>query len=138
MAVLKDEFIAANKRANERTLTAVAAHYDTQAERVVIRLSSGLDLSFKPRDAQGLEHTTPADLAEIEISPSGCGLHFPAVDADVYLPSLLEGFLGSRKWMAARLGAIGGQVSTDAKASAARANGKRGGRPKKTAAVEHA
>jgi hypothetical protein len=40
-------------------------------------------------------------LTRIEISPSGLGLYFPAIDADIYLPSLLEGFLGSRGWMAA-------------------------------------
>jgi len=33
---------------------------------------------------------------------------------------------------AAALGALGGQASTDAKANAARENGKRGGRPRKT------
>jgi hypothetical protein len=39
-------------------------------------------------------------LSKIEISPSGLGLHFPAIDADLYLPALLDGFLGSRRWMA--------------------------------------
>jgi hypothetical protein len=47
-----------------------------------------------------LEKATPAQLEPIEISPSGFGIHFPKLDADLYLPALLEGFLGSRKWMA--------------------------------------
>jgi hypothetical protein len=59
------------------------------------------------------------------------GLHFPTLDADLYLPSLLEGFLGSRRWMAAQLGKAGGSVTSSAKTAAARANGKRGGRPRK-------
>jgi hypothetical protein len=134
MAVRKDEFEAANARGAARlnkTPTAVAARYDRRTGRVVIELSTGVGITFKPQNAQGLEKVTPADLAEIEISPSGLGLHIPAVDADLYLPALLDGLLGSRKWMAATMGKLGGQTSTQAKAAAARANGKLGGRPKK-------
>jgi hypothetical protein len=74
---------------------------------------------------------TPAQLTKIEISPSGLGLYFPAVDADIYLPVLLEGFLGYRRWMAAQLGKAGGSATSRAKTIAVRANGKLGGRPKK-------
>ena len=75
----------------------------------------------------------PRDLQEIEISPSGFGLHFPKVDADVYLPGLLSGEVGSRRWMAAKLGQRGGSARSATKAAAARANGKLGGRPRKAA-----
>ena len=34
------------------------AHYDRRLGRVVIRLNSGLDVAFSPRDAQGLENAT--------------------------------------------------------------------------------
>jgi Protein of unknown function (DUF2442) len=100
----------------------------------VIHLSSKLILSFLPRDAQGLENAQPLQLAEIEISPSGLGIHFPKLDADFYLPGLLEGSLGSKKWMAGRLGQIGGQSRSRAKRIASRANGRLGGRPKKAVA----
>jgi hypothetical protein len=53
------------------------------------------------------------------------------LDADIYLRALLEGFLGSRRWMAAQMGKAGGRVSTKAKAAASRRNGKLGGRPRK-------
>jgi hypothetical protein len=56
---------------------------------------------------------------------------FPKLDADLWLPALLEGVFGSRRWMAARLGARGGKAKSKAKARAARANGKLGGRPRK-------
>jgi len=46
------------------------------------------------------------------------------------LPALLEGFLGSKRWIAAQIGKIGGSVSSKAKTEAARRNGKLGGRPK--------
>jgi len=110
---------------------AVSAHYDRKSGRIVIHLSSKLIVSLSPRDAQGLEHASAAQLEEIEISPSGFGIHFPKLDADLYVPGLLEGLLGSRKWMAARLGQAGGQSRSLAKKAASRANGKLGGRPRK-------
>jgi hypothetical protein len=135
MATLDEDAVAAaNARAAARltkTPIATAARYDRRIGRVVVELSTGLDIAFKPRDAQGLEAAKPQELARIEISPSGLGLHFPAIDADLYLPALLAGFLGSRKWMAASMGKHGGSATTDAKRAAARTNGKLGGRPKK-------
>jgi len=107
MVYRKEEIEAAYERAVARlgrTATVAAAHYDRGTGRVVIDFSSGLSMAFKPQDAQGFEHAKPEQLRKIEISPSGLGLHFPVIDADVYLPALLEGFLGSRRWMAARLG----------------------------------
>jgi len=110
---------------------AVSAHYDRKNGRVVIRLSSNLDVSFSPNNAQGLEKASPSQLEEIEISPSGLGIHFPKLDADLYLPAIFQGFLGSRKWMASRLGQAGGESRSAAKRKASRANGKLGGRPRK-------
>jgi hypothetical protein len=92
-----------------------------------------LDISFSPQTVEGLEAAKAIDLTGIEISPSGFGLHFPKLDADIYLPALLDGFLGSRNWMAARLGERGGKAKTSAKARAARRNGKLGGRPRRSA-----
>lgn len=133
--VLSDADVEAANRRGEALKasfpTVVAARYDRRISRIVISLSSGLDISFAPRDAQGFEHATPADLVDAEISPSGLGVHFPKIDADVYLPALLEGFLGSKRWMAAQNGKAGGSVSTPEKGAAARENGKKGGRPKK-------
>jgi hypothetical protein len=131
-----DEFDLATKRAERRRSTvpsAVAARYDRARDRVMVELSTGYEVAFPPRRAQGLERAKPSDLAAIEISPSGFGLHFPKLDADLWLPALLEGVFGSRRWMAARLGARGGKAKSKAKARAARANGKLGGRPRKSA-----
>jgi hypothetical protein len=110
---------------------AVAARYDRRSGRVVVALSSGIDVMFAPDQAQGLEGAKPAQLGAIEISPSGLGLHFPKLDADLYLPALLAGWLGSKRWMAARMGERGGRARSEAKRSASRENGKLGGRPRK-------
>lgn len=133
MTVTKDQFEAANARATERlakTPTALSARYDRRIGRIAVELSTGLFIAFKPHDAQGLENAKPADLANIEISPTGLGLHIPALDADIYLPALLQGFLGSRKWMASNMGKTGGAQTSQAKAAASRQNGKLGGRPR--------
>jgi hypothetical protein len=130
-----EEFAAANRRGLERlrkTPTATAVRYDRRIGRIVIDLSSGIEIAFRPHDAEGLEHAKSDDLSEIEISPSGLGIHFPRLDVDLYLPALLDGFLGSRHWMAAAMGKRGGKAATAAKAAAARENGRLGGRPRKT------
>lgn len=134
MKVSKDEFNAANARAAaqlRKTPCAMKARYERKRDRVVIELNTGIEVAFRPGDAQGLERAKPDQLNEIEISPSGLGIHFPKLDADIYLPALLEGFLGSKRWAAAAHGRIGGSVSSRAKAAAARRNGKLGGRPRK-------
>jgi hypothetical protein len=107
-----DTFARANQRAKEMqasTPRALSARYDRKSARIIIHLSSDLELRFSPRLAQGLRHATPAQLRHIEISPSGFGLHFPKLDADLYLPALLEGCFGSKQWMASRLGQLGGR-----------------------------
>lgn len=132
-----DKVELANRRGKElqaSTAKAVSARYDRSRRRIVIDLDSKLTVSFSPHDAQGLEHASPADLHPIAISPSGFGISFPKLDADLYLPALLEGFLGSKKWMAARLGSVGGQSRSMAKRVAAKKNGRLGGRPRKKVA----
>lgn len=39
---------------------AVDAHYDRRLDRIVFRLSSGVELAFPRRQAQGLERARPS------------------------------------------------------------------------------
>ncbi len=117
----------------EATPRAVAARYDRRVSRVMVSLSNGLELAFPPHLAEGLADAKPADLAAIEITPTGLGLHWPKLDADLYLPALLQGVFGSPRWMAGLLGKSGGLARTAAKTAAARENGRKGGRPRKRA-----
>lgn len=129
-----EAFRQANERGRRllrRTPPAESARYDRKRGRVIVSLSSGIDISFPPDKAEGLANATPSQLAAIEITPSGLGIHFPELDADLYLPALLEGVMGSRKWMAAKLGAVGGRSTSAAKRRASGANGRLGGRPRK-------
>jgi hypothetical protein len=137
MALTKADLKRAEARMRKRRASdphAVSAHYDRRSGRIVVQLDSGVELGFPPSLAEGLAQAHPKDLAEIELSPAGTGLHFPLLDVDLYVPALLQGILGSRRWMAQAMGKAGGIQTSDAKARAARANGKLGGRPRKKAA----
>ncbi|RJL03330.1 DUF2442 domain-containing protein [Paracoccus aestuarii] len=135
MDVSEQEFQAAARRGKELRQSghAVSAEYDAAERRLVVGLSSGVTLLVPVDLMEVLAAADPAGLHEIEISPSGLGLHWPALDADVYVPGLMQGVFGSKRWMAAQLGAAGGRARTAAKAAAARQNGAKGGRPRKQA-----
>jgi Protein of unknown function (DUF2442) len=66
-----------------------SAHFDPFTGRIVIALNSGFEVAFLPQDAEGLEGASTAELELIEISPSGLGIHFPKLDADLYVPALV-------------------------------------------------
>jgi len=110
---------------------ATAARYNRRNNRVIVSLHTGHELALPPHLVEGLADATADALSEIEISPSGLGLHWPQLDADLYVPALLEGQFGSKQWMARQLGAAGGKSHSPAKSNAARANGLKGGRPRK-------
>jgi hypothetical protein len=135
MEVTEQEFEAAEQLMAKRRDAghATSARYDRRASRVVVTLNTGIQLAFPTKLAEGLAGASPENLAEIEITPSGLGLHWPRLDADLYLPALLQGIFGSKSWMARQLGATGGRAKTEAKATAARQNGQKGGRPPKRA-----
>jgi Protein of unknown function (DUF2442) len=112
---------------------ATAARYE--AGRIRVELNNGCAFEFPVKHAQGLAGAKATDLRAIEIQASGLGLYWPKLNADLYVPSLVKGVLGSRQWMA-QIGAAGGKVVTRAKAAAARANGRLGGRPRKPRELE--
>ena len=138
MEMSDTEIQQAEQRMHQRlasTPYAVAARYDRRVSRIMVALSSGLELAFSPHLMEGLADARPADLAIIEITPTGLGLHWPTLDADLYLPALLDGVFGSPRWMAGLLGRRGGLARTPVKVSAARENGRKGGRPRKVATL---
>jgi hypothetical protein len=136
MTVTETEFAQAQALASaqQQAGRATAARYDRRTSRVIVRLSNGVEIAVPTCLVQGLADALPDELDNIEISPSGLGLHWPKLDTDVYVPALLQGVFGSKQWMASQLGAIGGKARTTAKAAASRRNGRKGGRPHKTAA----
>lgn len=135
MAVTEREFERAEAQAQEEREAGHvrSARYDRRRQRVIVEMNTGIEVTFPPALAEGLAGAAPENLAQIEVSPSGLGLHWPKLDADLYVPALLQGVFGSRSWMAARLGAAGGKSRSESKAAAARKNGRKGGRPRRAA-----
>jgi Protein of unknown function (DUF2442) len=101
---------------------------------LILKLSDGRRQVLPREDLQGLQGATKEQIANVEIVGRGTGLHWPELDADLYVPALLKGIYGNRQWMA-KIGRRGGIVTSAEKKKAARANGRLGGRPKRTAAT---
>lgn len=106
---------------------AVSARYDARSERIVVELTSGATFAFPPRLVEGLAGAAPVHLAEVELLGDGEALHWETLDVDYSVAGLVNGVFGTARWMAARAG----RATSPAKAEAARANGAKGGRPRK-------
>ena len=129
-------FEAAEARGREILRTsprAAAARYDAPSGRVVVELLDGCAYAFPVRLVQDLQGATEAELASIEVEGQGLNLHWPALDADLYVPALLAGIFGTEAWMTRELASRAGRATSPAKAAAARRNGTKGGRPRKSA-----
>ena len=97
---------------------------------LILKMSDGHRHVIPREDLQGLHSATKEQIARVEILGSGTGLHWPELDVDFYVPGLLRGVYGNKKWMA-EIGRRGGSVKSAAKKRAARANGLKGGRPRR-------
>jgi len=84
---------------NKLQRNAIEAKYDSQQDQIIIHFSDGSEFRFSSQLGQGLEKATPEQLAEVEITPSGQGLHWEILDADLSIPDLLQGVYGNQKWM---------------------------------------
>ncbi len=122
-----EEFEAITRRTAERMkrqLLAVSARYDRRGGRVMIALNNGAVVGFPLAVLPGLERATPDDLRHIVVEGAGYGLRVEGLDADISVPQLLADQLGSTVMKRAVV-----------RASASRANGRLGGRPRKTRAA---
>ena len=71
---------------SEALLRSPLALPQASADRIVINLKSGATFSFPSALAQGLAGASSEDLAEVEVTPSGDGLHWEKLDADFSVP----------------------------------------------------
>lgn len=130
---LEQQHQAARRRGLRQAATeprASKAAYDQQAGQIVIELTNGVTVRVPTELLEGVASATPEAAAQVTLGPRGASLHWASLGVDFSLAGLLAGVLGTRGWMA-ELGRRGGSVRSDAKAAAARANGRRGGRPGK-------
>lgn len=128
----REEGLAAEARGRDFLNSAphaASARYDRKSGRVVVDLTNGAVFAFPPQLAEALQGATAEQLAQVEVLGSGYGLHWEALDADIAVPALVNGIFGTARWMAHKAG----KTASPAKAAAARANGAKGGRPRKAA-----
>lgn len=107
----------------------VAVRFDRATERIVVDFVNGATFLVPARALEGLENATIDELAEVELLGE-TGLHWESLDVDYTIQGLMAGIFGSRVFMDAQR--RGGQSRSPAKIAASRANGAKGGRPKKT------
>ncbi|CAN7226584.1 DUF2442 domain-containing protein [Caulobacter sp. LjRoot300] len=134
MALSEAEFEAiATRTAEENALRprAINVAFLPERHRVWIEMNNGLEVIFDPGRHQELVGAKPEQLAQVEVSGRGSAIYFPLLDASIYIPGLLQGLTGTKRWMAQQLGREGGKAKSAVKAASSAANGRLGGRPRK-------
>ena len=106
--------------------------YDRRTGRVMMELTSGFVFGFPARAIPALAKASDDQLSAVELSPGGSGLHWNDLDVDLSIPGLLLSSVG-RSEKLSEMARLAGRSRSRAKAKAARANGAKGGRPRKVA-----
>ncbi|SMF06875.1 Protein of unknown function [Xaviernesmea oryzae] len=108
----------------------VSVRFDASSGRIVVEFANGAAFMVPARSLEGLTDAADEQLAEVELLGE-TGLHWESLDVDYSISGLMSGIFGSRTFMEAQR--KGGQSRSSAKVAASRANGAKGGRPRKTA-----
>jgi hypothetical protein len=108
----------------------VDARYDSVVDAIELAFKGGGSMTIPRAVVPGLERASASKLGAVVVSPAGDALSWPSLNVDVYVPGLVERAFGTRLF-AASTGSRGGRRRSKAKAAAAKANGAKGGRPRK-------
>ena len=120
---------AATKRMMKEPWWPVAARYHRGADHIIIGLRGGAVVAIPRAAIKELNKAAAADIEAVELV--GDGLHWEELDVDVSISGLIARVLGPG-FVAREAGRLGGTARSEAKAAAARANGLKGGRPRKS------
>jgi hypothetical protein len=86
---------------------------------------------------QILHNATAAQINDVEIAVGGLYLRWKSLDEDLFVPNLIQGVFGTRKWLGelkehlSAAGRKGGAARSEVKRKSSAENGKKGGRPRK-------
>src|SRR5262249_21948338 len=118
------------ERERQQRSAATAARYLGRNDAIELEFAGGGRITIPRRSISELAAAPSSALNSVTVSPAGDALACRALDVDIYIPGLIERIFGTRL-LAAASGRRGGQRRSRAKAVAARANGAKGGRPRK-------
>jgi hypothetical protein len=108
---------------------AAKAAYLADEKALQIELKNGALLRIPVKLIPWLEGVSAEEIQTVEILERGYGLHWESRDLDLSVPNLVASVFGGPEYMS-ELGRLGGSRSSEAKAAAARRNGRKGGRPR--------
>ncbi len=129
----RERFSRARERGRLQTedpSAVVAARYDERGDAVALAFAGGGTMTIPRELIPGLEDASSSALSSVTVSPAGDAISWRTLDIDIYVPGLVGIAFGTRLFAAAT-GRTGGRRTSRAKAAAARANGAKGGRPRK-------
>jgi hypothetical protein len=97
-----------------------------------LELRNGASVTIPVKSIPELASQPAKELAKVKVDGFGEGLLWPSLDVAISAPGLLAEFFGYAT--RAKIARAGGRARTPAKVSAARKNGRKGGRPKRQVA----
>ena len=99
--------------------------------RITLYFNNDATSSFLTDSVETISILSSKILATVELNPSG-RLRWDEADIDLSIQSLLLGIFGSNIWMK-QIATKGSSSTSQKKKAASKANGQKGGRPKKKA-----
>jgi hypothetical protein len=119
------------KKTSRRRADACAS-YDARTGHVVVQLTNDASFRVPVSVFPDVAESSDAVRRTVRLSDDGRGLCWDALDSEYRWPYLMAVLLGPVAWRQASASAFAG-IKSPAKARAARANGAKGGRPRKHA-----
>ena len=120
------------RRATERRATGV--RYNSDRDAVEIELTDGAAVRLPRAMVEEFRDVPPVEMAKLRVSSAGYGIKLDEHDIDISVHGLIAA-LATPGDAASSLGKLGGAARSDAKRVSARANGAKGGRPRKVRAA---
>ena len=108
---------------------AKSVHYDKQLDQFSLELLTGEKFNVNRDRFPDLIAASFEQVREVIVTPGGIGLHWKALDVDYSVPKIIASMLGPT-WKQ-EFARKAGQAVSKHKASVARQNGRKGGRPRK-------